>query len=397
MHTKKVGDQAGGGAAQKKALFVAFSITTLISIGVSSVAPALPLLGRYYAIDAVTVSLVITAFTLPGLLFLPLVGYLADNYGRKIIVVPCLCGFALAGAGCALAPNFEILLLCRALQGLFAAPFGMLATTLLADFFQGPKLVKTVGLNGLVINVSLALAPALGGLLAMLNWRAVFALPLFALVPWLISLGLPLEKPERAAEFGEYFKGIFKVLHNSKTLMLLGLGFFNLFMVFGPILSSYSGYADAKFGSPSDVIGYILASTSVTAAITSIWSGIQLATRSPRQLLFVGQALYALALFLVPFMPSQWWLLLPVMLFGAGNGMCATTVVSTIIQQAPREQRGSLMSIYGISLCAAQTFGPFFCGLIGSALGPDAIYWVTAGISLVTLSATALFRWTGAK
>ena len=384
--------QADG--TQKKALFVAFSITAMISIGVSSVAPALPLMGRYFAIDAITVSLVITAFTLPGLLFLPLVGYLADNYGRKIIVIPCLLGFALAGAGSALAPNFEVLLLCRALQGLFAAPFGMLCTTLLADFFQGPKLVKTVGLNGLIMNVSLAVTPAVGGLLAILNWRVVFILPLFALIPWLISLRLPMEKPASASKVGDYFKGIFKVLYNPKTIMLLSLGFFNLFMVFGPILSSYSGYADAKFGSPSDIIGYILASSSVTAAMTSIWAGIQLATRSPRQLLFIGQTMYAIALFLVPFMPGQWWLLLPVMLFGAGNGMCATTVVSTIIQQAPRESRGSLMSIYGISLCAAQTFGPFFCGVIGESFGLDAIYWVTAGISLVTLMGTALFRWT---
>lgn len=386
-------ESSNASATQKRALFVAYSITAMISIGVSSVAPALPLMGRGFGTDAVTTSLIITAFTLPGLLFLPLVGYLADNYGRKLIVVPCLCGFALAGAGCALAPNFETLLLFRALQGLFSAPFGMLATTLLADFFQGPRLVKAVGLNGLIINVSLAVTPAVGGLLAILDWRVVFILPLFALVPWLIALRLPMEKPKAAAKIGVYFKGLFKVLHNPKTIMLLLLGFFNLFMVFGPILASYSNYADAKFGTASNIIGYILASSSVTAAITSLWSGAALATRSPRQLLFIGQALYALALFLVPFMPGEWWLFLPIMLFGAGNGMCATTVVSTIIQQAPREQRGSLMSIYGISLCAAQTIGPFFCGLVGAALGIDAVYWVTAALSFVTMLATALFKW----
>lgn len=380
-------------AIQKRALLVAFSITTMISIGVSSVAPALPLMGRYFSVDAATVSLVVTAFTLPGLLFLPLVGYLADNYGRKIILLPCLVGFALAGAGCALAASFEMLLFFRVLQGLFAAPFGMLGITLLADFFSGPKLVKTVGVNGLVINVSLALTPAMGGLLALLDWRVVFALPLFALLPWAASIRLPMEKPAVKRRMDEYFKGLVKVLHNSKTMMLLALGFFNLFMVYGPILSNYSAYADTRFGTPSNIIGFILASSAVTAAITSIWAGIQLATRSPRQLLFIGQSLYALALFMVPFMPGQWWLFLPIMLFGAGNGMCATTVVSSMIQQAPKEQRGSLMSIYGISLCAAQSFGPFFCSIIGAAFGLDAIYWVTGGISTLAVVATALFRW----
>lgn len=380
-------------SVQKKALFIAFSITTMISIGVSSVAPSLPVIGRYFALERIETSLIITAFTLPGLIFLPLVGYLADNYGRKLILIPCLLGFALAGTGCAFADNFEMVLVCRVLQGLFGAPFGMLCTTLLADFFHGPRLIKAVGFNGMIMNVSLAVTPALGGLLATLNWRAVFILPLLALIPWAISLRVPMEKPEAAQKMGSYFKGLFKVLYNYKTILLLSLGFFNLFMVFGPILSSYSTYADAKFGTSSSVIGYILASMSVSAGTTSIWAGIQLSTRSPKQLLFMGQALYALALFLVPFMPGQWWLFLPVMLFGAGNGMCATTVVSTIVQQAPREQRGSLMSIYGISLSAAATLGPLFCGILGEMFGLDAIYWSTAGISLVMLGVTAMFRW----
>lgn len=380
-------------STQKKALLVAFGITAIISIGVSSVAPALPFIGKKFAIDKVTASLLITAFTLPGLLFLPLVGYLADNYGRKLIVVPSLLGFALAGTGCALAPNFEILLVCRGFQGLFAAPFGMLATTLLADFFQGPKLIKTLGLNGLIINVSLAVAPAIGGLLATIDWRVVFVLPLIALVPWVISLRLPMGRPEKASRFGEYFKNLFNVLYNKKTIILFSLGFFNLFMVFGPILTSYSNYAYAKFESPSNIIGYILASSSITAAITSIWSGIQLATRSPKQILFIGQALYVVALLIVPLMPGQWWLLLPIMLFGAGNGMCATTVVSAVIQQAPREQRGSLMSIYGISLSAAQSLGPIVCSMIGAMVGMDAVYWITGGVSLAVMIVTALFRW----
>lgn len=380
-------------SVQKKALFIAFSITTMISIGVSSVAPSLPVIGRYFALERIETSLIITAFTLPGLIFLPLVGYLADNYGRKLILVPCLLGFALAGAGCAFADSFEMVLVCRVLQGLFGAPFGMLCTTLLADFFQGPRLIKAVGFNGMIMNVSLAVTPALGGLLATLNWRAVFILPLLALIPWAISLRVPMEKPEAAQKMGAYFKGLFKVLYNYRTILLLSLGFFNLFMVFGPILSSYSTYADAKFGTSSSIIGYILASMSVSAGTTSIWAAIQLSTRSPKQLLFMGQALYALALFLVPFMPGQWWLFLPVMLFGAGNGMCATTVVSTIVQQAPREQRGSLMSIYGISLSAAATLGPLFCGILGEMFGLDTIYWSTASISLVMLVITAMFRW----
>ncbi len=381
------------GAVQKRAVFIAMAISALISIGVSSIAPVLPTLRRAFELDEFSISLAITAFTLPGLIFLPLVGFVADNYGRRLVMIPSLLGFSISGLACSFVSDFDALLALRAVQGLCAAPFGMLGATMLGDFFSGPKLAKVVGFNGTIINVALALTPAIGGMLAIIHWKVVFILPLLALPPLVTALRIPSDTPARRMPLGDYFRSLFRILYNRKTAMLLFLGFFNLFMIYGPILSSYSTYADAKFSTPSHIIGYILATMSISAAVTSSMTGGWLATNSPRKLLFVGQCLYALALFIVPFMPNQWMLAIPVMLFGSGNGMCATTVISSVVQQAPREQRGSLMSVYGLTLSCAMTFAPVFCGFIAASFGPDAVFYATGVISVVMITLTAMFKW----
>jgi len=64
------------------------------------------------------VGLLITAFTLPGIILVPIMGILADKFGRKKILVPSLMLFGIAGGSCFFFKNFSILLLLRFLQGI---------------------------------------------------------------------------------------------------------------------------------------------------------------------------------------------------------------------------------------------------------------------------------------
>jgi MFS family permease len=56
------------------------------------------------------IGLVITAFTLPGIFFVPITGVLADRYGRRTIMIPLLFLYGITGAASGLAPDFETLL-----------------------------------------------------------------------------------------------------------------------------------------------------------------------------------------------------------------------------------------------------------------------------------------------
>jgi hypothetical protein len=67
----------------------------------------------------------------------PVVGVLADRYGRRAVLVPCLVGIGTFGLISALAPTFELLLLAWLLQDIGAAGLINLAVVLIGDHWTG--------------------------------------------------------------------------------------------------------------------------------------------------------------------------------------------------------------------------------------------------------------------
>jgi len=101
------------------------SVPFVMVLGNSMLIPVLPAMGHALDVSPVQVGLLITAFSVPAGLLIPLAGALADRYGRKIIMVPALMLYGLGGllAGAAalwLAKPFPYLLGARILQGVGA-------------------------------------------------------------------------------------------------------------------------------------------------------------------------------------------------------------------------------------------------------------------------------------
>ena len=120
-----------------KNLYVIFGITLVSVMGVSSIAPALPSIARTLSVTNDQIGLLITFYTLPGIILTPILGIIADRYGRKRVLIPSLFFFGIAGTACAFATSFEQLLLFRALQGMGSDSLGALNLTLIGDLYSG--------------------------------------------------------------------------------------------------------------------------------------------------------------------------------------------------------------------------------------------------------------------
>ena len=71
-------------------LQIVFGVTLMAVLGVSSITPAFPTIVDELGITPQAVGSLITVFTLPGVLLTPVLGILADQFGRKRILVPAL-------------------------------------------------------------------------------------------------------------------------------------------------------------------------------------------------------------------------------------------------------------------------------------------------------------------
>src|SRR5690606_35087321 len=100
------------------------SIPLVLVLGNSMLVPILPDMQRELGITQFQSSLVITLFSVSAGIFIPVLGYLSDRFGRKAVIIPSLIVYGgagiLAGFG-ALWGSYTIVILARALQGLGAA------------------------------------------------------------------------------------------------------------------------------------------------------------------------------------------------------------------------------------------------------------------------------------
>ena len=164
---------------------------------------ALPRIGENLGAGLTGLQWTINAYTLTlsGLLLLG--GSLGDRLGRRRIFLGGVVWFAVASAGCALAPTSGVLIAMRALQGVGAALLTPGSLAILEAVFRrqdrAPAIGAWTGLGG----VATALGPVLGGVLVGLapwGWRLVFLinLPLAVVVVVVTRAAVPETRDEEA-------------------------------------------------------------------------------------------------------------------------------------------------------------------------------------------------------
>ncbi len=378
--------------AQKKLyrdtnLKIIFSVTLIAVLGVSSITPAFPKIIDTFNLNPQSIGLLITAFTLPGVILTPFTGILADRWGRKKIIIPSLILFGIAGVACAFTRDFTYLVGFRFVQGVGAASLGALNVTLIGDIYSAQERGTAMGYNASVLSIGTASYPAIGGALATLSWFYPFFLPIFA-IPVALSVMLYLKNPEPKNK--QSLKAYLVGVKQSITLPVVGLfltSIFTFIILYGVYLTYYPVLIDGKFNGSTFIIGIIMSSVSVVTGITSSQLGRLLKHLSEKILLKIAFSTYTISLIITPFMPHLWLLLLPGFLFGFAQGINIPTFLNLLTGYAPMEHRAAFMSLNGMLLRLGQTLGPIFIGIFYGLWGLDATFF---GGAIVALSMLAL-------
>ncbi|MCF7935287.1 MAG: MFS transporter [Synergistales bacterium] len=338
-------------------------VTLIAVMGVASVTPVFPSLARALSIRPERTGLLITCFTLPGIVLAPLAGLAADVVGRKRILIPALALFALAGAGCFFTDRFAHILALRFLQGIGAAPLPVVNLTIMGDLFNGRRLNRSMGINASLLSVGTATYPAIGGALGMLGWNAPFLLPLAALpVALMVAAVLP-ERAEgmpwsRAMQHAR--EGIGTLGREELLLYLISvLLFVNLY---GVALSYIPFLVERNFGGTAVTVGLFMSGVSAGTVVAASQLGRLMACSNVRRLLAAAFALVLSAVLVLPAMPSLWLALIPGLALGTAQGIAVPCTQARLAGIASQRYRGVTMAFLGAALRIGQTVGPVLMG-----------------------------------
>jgi len=347
-----------------KNLHIIFGITLLAVMGVASITPVFPKIIRHFDINTHQVGLLITVFTLPGVVLTPVLGIMADRLGRKRILVPSIFLFGLAGGACGLTQDFQMLLVFRFIQGIGAASLGSLNITLIGDIFSGKERISAMGYNASVLSIGTASYPAIGGGLAMIGWNYPFFFPLLA-IPlglWVIfSLNNP--EPSSGQDMRTYLIKTFQSVWKQEVLGLFLLNVLTFIILYGSVLTYLPIKLAESFYAEPYIIGLILSVSSISTAITSSQLGRISARFSKRQILIAVVFFYGVSLLMIPYLPSLWMMVFPATFFGMAMGMNIPTLQTLLVGCAPTEYRAAFMSVNGMVLRLGQTLGPLVIGM----------------------------------
>ncbi len=356
----------GDRVQQNDKLFLVLLLGTLSAFGpfvIDLYLPALPQLADFFQTSASMVQLSLSTAMVGLAVGQLLLGPVSDRFGRRKPLLLSLVVYTVSTVLIVFAPNVELFIALRILQGLSAAGSVVISRAVAADLYRGDEMTRFFGMLMTVNGMAPIVSPVLGSLmLEYTDWRGIFLfLVLLGVLLLLASLrfheSLP---PQRRLQSGVLasFTVYGAIVRNRAFMLFVLMQSFAFTGMFAYIAASpfilQQGYG-------LSALGFSLCFAANGAALVL---GANLGGRlSKRRALTISSA----GVFLVGIYTAfALWLRIDVWLVEAGFFLLLLATglmlpaISSLAMEAERRNAGSASALLG--------FMPFFFGAIISPL-----------------------------
>ena len=407
---------------------------------------ALPTLSKEFNVTPSDIIWVVNAYQLVVTMMLLGFAAIGDVFGYKRVF---LCGvsiFVTASALCAMSKSFEMMVASRILQGIGGACTMSINTALLRIIFPPNRLGRVMAANAVIVAVTAASGPALGGaILSVGHWSWIFLmnipLGLAALtIGWKLLPHNPPQKTKRkldgqsvvmnAVFFGLLIYTIEGIAHDGfSTLLLLqavvtvivGILYIkrqlqipmpilpvDLFRI--PIFSLSIGCSIACFtaqmlalvslpffmqhslGMGVAATGLLMTPWPLATTLTAPIAGRMIERVHPGILGAVGMGIFATGLCLLATLGNDtesWNLAWRMAVCGIGIGLFQTPNNVTITTSAPIQRSGGASGMLGTARVLGQTLGTAIVAILFHYMGKQnagevVCLWTALGLALIS-------------
>ncbi|MDR3629478.1 MAG: DHA2 family efflux MFS transporter permease subunit [Desulfocapsaceae bacterium] len=218
--------EASGFVPVKNRILLTFSVmlaTVMQSIDATIANVALPHMQGSFAANQDQMVWVLTSYIIAAAVTIPLTGWLATRFDRKLVFLISIAGFTVASALCGMSTTLLQIVVFRLLQGISGAALVPLSQAILFDINPPENHGQAMSFWGVGVTLGPILGPVLGGWLTEdYNWRWVFYinLPIGILAFLGLLLFLPSKKNRQANRFDFFGFITLSIAVGSLQLML---------------------------------------------------------------------------------------------------------------------------------------------------------------------------------
>ena len=319
----------------KVTLLLVSSLTIMSMITISA---SLPDMTKAFSALPNAENLVKLTLSFPAL-FIALTAIIAgkfiDKFGRLRLLNAALILYAIAGSSGYWLDNIYIILAGRALLGICVGITMTIATTLIADYYQGKSRQKFAGLQIAVMSLGGIMFVTLGGVLADISWRVPFLLYLFPLLI-LPMTSLFLKEPKTL----HIAKSKDTSVKSPKIIWLVFINIMIMWILFFIIPVQIPFYLKSIGIEKNTLIGIAIASTTFFSVISSLSFSRIKDRLSYQQVFGIGYLLMALSFASISYGGSYGMVMIGMLLAGLGMGLMIPNANVWVMQLAPEQIRG---------------------------------------------------------
>lgn len=407
---------------------------------------ALPTLSEHFGEPPSRIIWVVNAYQLVITISLLSFASLGDIFGYRRVFLFGVAVFGVASLACALSDSLWTLVAARIVQGFGAAAVMSVNTALIRIIYPPEIIGRGMGINAMVVSVSVAAGPSLAGaILSVASWHWLFVInvpiALIALGTGLAFLpqnpvkdcGYKFDKVSAVANaltFGLLIYTLEGLAHSEnrqfiaiQVVALLAIGYFFIrrqrnqkapilpvdllkipifSMSIGTSVCSFTAQMLAMVSLPfffQDVMGRSVVETGLlltpwplATIVAAPLAGRLVEKLHPGILGSIGMIVFASGLYLmmtVPENPANWEIAWRMALCGAGFGLFQTPNNVTIVSSAPTARSGGASGMLGTARLFGQTLGTTLVALIFrmAVPGASAKICLMAGIGFAILAA----------
>jgi len=388
-----VGENTDAKEAFKPSVLAALSSVPFIMVlGNSLLIPVLPAIKSALQLTQFKVSLLITLFSVPAGLIIPLAGFLSDRYGRKKVIIPSLILYGLGGVMAGLTAVFvkngtySLILGGRILQGIGAAGTAPIAMALCGDLFGGKWRSQALGIIEAANGFGKVVSPVLGAALGLITWYAAFLFFPLAVLPAVAGLWLLVKEPpanRSTRSIGQYLQSFSGVFEKRSVLLLTSFfgGMMALLLLFG-VLFFLSEHLETVFRYNGIRKGAALAIPVLFMCATSYVTGTLIKKKAAlmKWLVVAGLALITASLAALGTFRQTIFFFVAISLAGVGTGLTLPCLNTIITSSTASERRGLVTSLYGSVRFFGVALGPPLFGLFMDK-GQPFMFWSGAALA----------------
>lgn len=391
--------QAGAGASAPldwRVVLPVFAVVAMYAVGMAAVMPVLPFLVREMGGSPAVIGIVLAVEALSQFCSAPLLGHLADRFGRKRIL---LASQLLAAASLLLlasAPNIAFIVLARLLFGLSAGNLAAAAAYITEHSDAGNRrqaigvLMGGVGLGGIV---GAGLSGQLSGASLTLPIHAALLLTLLAAVLTFLLLrdGRPVPRPDSGVQAPGAKMSLRTLLDTPVVRLLIGVMLCHFF-AYGMVISQLPVFLADTFvwhGHPFGPreFSYLMMADGVINVLVQFfvlgWLSKRFTERTLIVLIFAVSGAGFLAAGLATTIPV---LAFAVVCVAAADALAKPTYLAALSVHVPAQRQGVVMGSVQALIAVADATSPILGGFI---LG-YALYGAWIGIALAVALAGLL-------